>query len=341
MTTPKELQSNSLPRPEDEVELLDYIEVLVRRRWLIFWVTTCCVALATGHVALQTEAFRSEAIILPSDSHDYLDLTNNPQRRDRQSFYVDILESTSLSRQVLLNAYDYHLDGVPVQGDLLLYFELTSLHRGFEALEGVTEFDSERSGVVTISATTRSPKLSAQIANEYVSQLRLYNQRTHRALVDSQLVFMSGRLNEIRGQLDSLHQELVAFQRRNRDVEPQKISPRATDAALEYQRRLNEIEIHSDLYSTVLNQHEIARVEAKKKMTDFEILALAEPAEFGEKTSLRMAGLFSILVGLVVSAVAAFVVEYLARHRASGRMDFILGELRNDVERFRQFFGRP
>ena len=177
------------------------------------------------------------------------------------------------------------------------------------------------------------------MANEYVTQLHSYNQRSRQARVDSQLVFMARRLGEIHRELDSLHGELVEFQRRNRDVVSDQAA-RATDSALEYERRRNQIEIVSSLYSTVLNQREIARVEAKKKLADFEILGLAEPPEFGTRTSLKKAGAIGLAVGLMLSVFLAFIVEYIGRNRESGRMDPIVNELRKDTDRLRRLFGR-
>ncbi len=66
---------------------------------------------------------------------------------------------------------------------------------------------------------------------------------------------------------------------------------------------------------------------------------MAQPPEFGNKTSLMRAAKISLGVGLMLSIFLAFIVEYIARNRASGRMDPILAELRKDTDRLRRLFG--
>ena len=182
MTSPHDFDSHSMLPPEDEVEFLDYIAVLVRRRWLIFWTTTLCILAAVGFVLRrQVEVFTAEAIILPAKAREYLNLDGIQQHPSRHSFYLDILQSPAISRRVLEKEYEYVLNGQPGKGNLLDYFGVASMHKGFDALAGISDFASERTGVITITIETLAPRLSAAVANEYVAQLRAYNQRTRRA----------------------------------------------------------------------------------------------------------------------------------------------------------------
>ena len=84
---------------EEEIELLDYLVVVVRRRWLVLWGTVLC-GVAAGLLGLsQPRMYRAEAIILAAQQVDYLDLSNGGQsslrRGPSQDLYVSCLLYTS------------------------------------------------------------------------------------------------------------------------------------------------------------------------------------------------------------------------------------------------------
>ena len=333
--------SETPPPNHDDVDLLDHIEVLVRRRWQVILGTLLCMLSAAAFVSQEIEVFRAKAIILPADTFDYLDLVRVPTPiLPKQSFYLDILESTPISRKVLDKTYTYEGQNGETRSTLFAYFNTKSPDIGLRRLRRIVDFEAKRTGVITITTETRSPRLSAAVANEYVAQLKGYQQRTRRVRVDNQTTFMDQRLKTIESELDSLQQALVYFHRRNRDIADQQTSHIVTDSYREYQRLQSEITIHNSLFSTMLNQREIAQVEAQKVVQDFEVLAYAEPPEFGTKIDLKYALIVSATAGLVVMITLAFMLEYLARNRRAGRLDGIYAEFRKDAHRLRHPFER-
>ena len=140
---------------EEEIELLDYLVVVVRRRWLVFWGTVLCGA-AAGLLGLQQpRMYRAEAIILAAQQVDYLDLSNggSPLRRGlSQDLYVSMLGSVPIGRKVLEEQYEYELDGAEWTTDLVAYFGAASWQEALDALEGAVDVESDKTGTITIAA---------------------------------------------------------------------------------------------------------------------------------------------------------------------------------------------
>ena len=58
------------PPAEDEIDLFDYIEVIVRRRWLIFWAVVICALASFGYGRSQRVSYRAEVNVLPSQERN-------------------------------------------------------------------------------------------------------------------------------------------------------------------------------------------------------------------------------------------------------------------------------
>ena len=327
-----------LPPVEEEIDLLDYIEVLVRWRWLIFWGVAIGVLSAYIFASMQPEVYEAEAIILPAEEQDYLDLRDGARQAVRQSFYLDILESIPTSQKILRKEYRYELDGKTDSTSLLDYFELDSIQQGISALGEIAEFSSERTGVITIEVVTRSPQLSAAVANQYINQLQNYNREKREERIHNQLGFIEGRVSAIQDSLTKAEKALVKFKKQNRNLgSADLLDPEQQTTYSRLNRNVNTLD---NLLTTILVKFEVTRIEAEKKSPDIEVLNRAEPPEFGTKTGMKKVMGLGFAVGLVLTVFLAFVLEYLKRTRQSGRMEPILSELKKDADRLRRLFGK-
>ena len=314
--------------------------MIVRRRWLIFWGVVVCALAGFVHAKQQVEVFRAEATVLPAEERDFLRLEGGGQQPDRRSFYLDILKSIPLNRRMVEKEYTYTLEGEAYTTNLLKYFQAKTLQQGINALLGAAEFTSQ-GGILTIAVETRSPELSEAVANEYVAQLMEYNQEKLKDRIKDQLRFIEERKTEVQDSLAAVEERLIDFRMRNRFLESEAGTGYLTpEQSIAYSRLQREVQIRSSLLSTVLNQYEIAQVEAKKEIPGIEVLNYAERPEFGEKLGAKKAVTLSSAVGLFVSVFLAFLLEYFERNRQSGRLDPIVKELKKDGDRVRRLFQR-
>ena len=331
--------------PAEELDLLDYIEVIVRRRWMIFWGVLICVLSSYIFALLETALFTAEVTILPAEEQDYLDLKTGMRRERRHSLYLDILESNPTSQRILRKKYPYKKrDGKIDSTSLLDFFEVPSIQAGINALQGLTEFSAENTGVITIEVTSPDSLIAAAVANEYIDQLQSYNREKRKERIANQLGFIEERLASIQDSLVSAETALVKFKKNNRNLSFSGATGSTGFLSPEQQttfsRLQRDIQTRETLLTTILTQFEIARIEAEKEIPDIEVLNRATPPEFGEKTGKRKAVLLGFAVALVLTIFLAFILEYLGRSKESGRMDPILQELAKDIDRLRRLFGK-
>ena len=97
----------------DEIDLLDYIEVLVRRRWFIFWVVVFCAvgsyvywkSVPPGEVLYQAEA----NVIVPEDRQ--ID-SKSGKVLSVGSVHVNVLRRFSIGHNILSRKVAFSSDGL-------------------------------------------------------------------------------------------------------------------------------------------------------------------------------------------------------------------------------------
>lgn len=323
---------------EDEIDLFDYIEVIVRRRWLIFWGTVVCTLAASGYARLQPVSYRAEAYVLPSQERDLnLDAKSAGFVR-RSGEYLEALKGPSIGRGVLDRAVPLTADGEADSVRLQDYFGRDNVKQALDGLAACSEFEQDASGVITIAVTLRDSTLAAAVANTYVKELIVFYTEKQRRQAQEDLAFIASRLKALEAELRAAEDSLAAFQKDNRLVEGNVVF-RDPEFSFKLSQLQRQVDLRSSLYTTLANQYELARIAARREAPTFEVLRYARPVE----AVLRSPGWvvpISAAVGLFVSVFLAFFLEYVQRNRESGRMEPILKELGEDVARLRRLLGR-
>lgn len=148
-------------RTGEDTEFLDYVLILFRYRWLIFWTVGLCTAGILLYASQQELEFQSVATIYT-------------QQQDRLS---SVLSGEVTRRNVVRKLYQYERDDETHVVDLTEILGAGSEQRAVQALRGMVRFlpSSDQQYVTSIVVTSPSPRLSAIVANEYVLQL-LWNE---------------------------------------------------------------------------------------------------------------------------------------------------------------------
>ncbi len=338
-------KSGYLILPEDDVkpltpykseagaDFLDYVEVLVRHRWVIAAATLLGVLIACSLSFLEDEVYRAETVILPVEQTEYLHLDRR-RSAARRTFFEEILQSPPTHRRVFEQIYQFEEDGVMVSGDLSSLLQIDSVQEGIELLGDAVDVDGDRSGAITIGTEIDSPALAAAIANEYVEQLRAYYDRRREGQSREQIQFIQDRIAEIRAEMDEAQNDLVEFRRHNLDVvggmNGDSVSGPRSERGLEFERLGREVEIRSTLLATVMNRYEAAKIRSKGESSRFEVLSLAEPPEFGSRTGMATLAAIGLAVGLFAGISISFIRDYVRRKSADGRLDAIIEELQTE-----------
>ena len=151
------------------------------------------------------------------------------------------------------------------------------------------------SGLITISTTFQDPIIAASVANFIGNQVELYIQKENSAQSTKEKLFISGRLSIVKKELENSELELKDFKERNRGYED---SP---ELFMIYSQLYREVEAKKEVYLTLQQQLELARIEEVKQSPILHILDHAVPPI---RKSFPNRGLFliiSALLGLILS----------------------------------------
>ncbi len=148
-------------RPPDQTgedrEFLDYVLILFRYRWLIFWTVSLCTAGIVTYASVQEPEFQATAAIYS-------------EQQDRS---ISVLSGEVTRRNIVRKLYQYERDGETHVVDLTEKLGAGSEQRAVQALQGMVRFlpSQEQQYVTSIIVTSRFPRLSEIVANAYVVQL--------------------------------------------------------------------------------------------------------------------------------------------------------------------------
>jgi uncharacterized protein involved in exopolysaccharide biosynthesis len=182
--------------------------------------------------------------------------------------------------------------------------------------------------------------MAAAVPNALVREFVAADRRRRTQHVSEQVAFIDKRLTEVQAELAATEQALAQFRRRNRDLVDGESVFTNPDLVVEHSRLQREVDIRSSLLKTLLNQHEVARLAAKKEFRGVEVLAWAETPERPLRRQPNQQVLLGAAAGLMASVMLAFMLEYGRRSKEAGRMQPIIDDLHSDAQRLRNLLTR-
>ncbi len=152
------------------------------------------------------------------------------------------------------------------------------------------------SGLIKISTIFEDPILSANIANYIGSQVETYIQKENSAQSTKEKLFISERLSIVKSELEESELELKGFKERNRGYED---SP---ELFMLYSQFFREVEVKKEVYLTLQQQLELARIEEVKQSPILHILDQAVPPINKSLPNRLMFLIASTVLGFVFSS---------------------------------------
>lgn len=321
---------------EDEIELLDYLNVLIKRRWLIIF-ATCLAALAALFFSItKPKLYTATAKILPIAQSGIPGL-----KQDFPSLpYIPVLNSIPLNKRMLQRQYTLASEETLVTQSLLVHMGLGEgkMQQGVAGLLGMADFKQVRDGTIEINITATDQGLVAQLANAYIEELAAYELEKANESTQRNLTIIEKRMLELEQELKISEKQLNDFQRTNRDLLSESTGT-ASYAILttEIARVEREVTLKQSLFLTVANQYEILRLQRKKETPNFDVISYAEPP-LTDRASLFKPAVIGTMVGAMMAVFLAFLLEYLEKKGEAGELAPLMAAWREDRERLRAFF---
>jgi hypothetical protein len=189
--------------------------------------------------------------------------------------YADILRSRRLGEQLLRHEYEYATrtwrEAGRRRGTLLAYLRAPNLDRALGPLRSLLGVQRDpKSGLLTISAETRSPELSQQVVQLAAATLRDVLVELSQAAGKDKARFTLGRLEEVRAKYEEKGTEFQRFQEANRNWET---SP-APNVRFRGAQLKDSLDLWKQVVTNLTLNHEQALLEAQN---DTQTLLLMDP----------------------------------------------------------------
>lgn len=215
--------------------------------------------------------------------------------------YPEILSSRNLLEQIATSQYP---PGTNVPGQTVMRalkirgMDRISLDKAVRKLTDITNAEASlRSGLIDVSAITPDSVLSAYMVSRMLAELDRFNLETRSSRERGTRLFVEGRVEEVQRDLTKKEQGLAAFRQTNVRI------GNSPQLQLEQARLEREVLTQSQLYSLLVRQYEMARIEEKRDTPTFSVVDPPHPParKYRPRTSLNVLIAFFAALGLQVA----------------------------------------
>jgi uncharacterized protein involved in exopolysaccharide biosynthesis len=274
---------------DDEVDLLDYLRVVWRYRWMILVLCVVAMGLTVALSLRKPRQYESAVTIVPpldilqKESGSALGALNNSLLRQMMDttvgtiakMYVEILESREVADTIIDR---FHL--------MDRYEDIRYRSDARRLLKGNTTIKTTDGGAVRITVLDRDPNRAAAMASAYVEELDKQNKRLSVGQATSKRIFLENSLKEVEGKLSKIDNILS-----------------------------REAKTQEGLYDLLVQQYEMAKIEEARNMPTIQVL---DPAVVPELPAPRGAVRKGILAGVAAFMMGIFLAfgrEYVRQSR--------------------------
>ena len=254
---------------EDEINLLDLLIVLAKRKGLIIGITFGA-ALIMAIVSLtMTPIYKAETkILLPQQGSSsmasqvlgqlggFAGLAGGSLGKTSNDLYIALLKS----RPILDNMID--------RLKLMEFYKVKSREDARSALRGTLKTqDDKKSGIVSIGIEGKDPKMAADIANAFVEELRDYNKRLALTETSQKRLFFEEQLKDVKEGLIKSEEAMKTFQEKTGVIRIDEQAAAVMEGIAKLRALIAEREIQIRVMKTYATSHnpDIQRTEEELK----------------------------------------------------------------------------
>jgi uncharacterized protein involved in exopolysaccharide biosynthesis len=315
-----DLQRTRRPMPsEEELSILAALSAVLRARRAVLACALAGALVAVGVALARHRTFTSHSSFVPQAQRLSQGLGglaaqlgfNLPNLEGAQgpSFYGDLLQTKTILGEVVDTSYTaprlapggtvrladvYRVD--PDDPPAVRRVE------AIKRLEKNLDVDvNSATNVVTLEVRSRDPELSRQINQRLLLLLNQFNQETRQSRAAAEREFTERRRSEVRADLRAAEDRLQKFLQSNRDYS------HSPQLVFERDRLSREISQQSQLYSTVSQAYEQAKIE---EVRDTPVITILEAPDLAAKPDSRRL-IRNLLLGLVLGGMVGMVVAFV------------------------------
>lgn len=286
----------AMPEPEeDEINLLDLLIVLAKRKKMILGVTFIAAAIAAGISWLMPNMYVGVVKFLPPQSSQSTGSAMLSQLsglgglgglaggalgiKNPADLYIAMLKTRTIS------------DNVIQRFDLMRLLKTETMTDTRKRLTKLTNFTSGKDGVIMIEVGVPNPKLAAAMANFYLEQLRSLIKTIAVTEAAQRRQFFEQELRPARDKLTDAELEL----------------DRTPVTSLKYIDAVRNMKYQEVLFEILTKQYTAAKLDEAKDAAFIQVLETAIEPEKKSGPKRTLIVLVTALVALILATIWAFV----------------------------------
>jgi uncharacterized protein involved in exopolysaccharide biosynthesis len=316
-------------RTDDEDLSLIALATAIFSRFSYVWRTALIVALlAIAYTAIKGVKYVAEAkFTLESGTEKTsrfsglasqfgLTLPGNSGAETLQ-FYSELLKSREILRGVASTVYEIKTDDGVKRGDLATLYEIedtpdrklrAAMTRLGENMSSTTNLDAN---VIAVRVTTPYPNLSVQVTRRLLTLLDEQSREIKRRRASAEREFARARMNEVSGELRQAELELEEYLSGNRGYQG------SARQNLEVARIQRKVDMHQQLYMSLAQAHEQARLDEVRSTPVIGLIDAPEGSIRRNGGNYVRSAILGLIFGVIIGIVLALWREYFERFRAT------------------------
>ncbi|MEE4310227.1 MAG: Wzz/FepE/Etk N-terminal domain-containing protein [candidate division KSB1 bacterium] len=287
------MQQNS-----EEIDIFDYLNVLLKKRWMILRNIGIAVVAAALISLILPKSYTARTSVLPPDeskepgilstlmgtSLGQLGLTQFTSTSD---LFVQILKSRTVFDDVLQGEYQY---GNEEPETLLTILNTQSLERGRRKLKKAVSIAATQEGVVNIRVELSHPRLAAEVANAFVAALDRVNMEKNTSRAKKSRIYIEDQLEITESKLKEASDALARFKEKYKAVALEEQTKTAIERAGEVKGNIIAKEVQLGVAQQTMKADNVYIIQLKKEIEELarqynylqygDSLSLSEKEEF-------------------------------------------------------------
>lgn len=263
-----ENQINIPPANDEEINLLDLLIVLAKRKGLILGITFGAAIITAVVSLIMTPIYKAETKILPPQQGS----SSMASQLVGQLGGLAGLAGGAIGLKTSNDLYIALLKSRPILDNIIDKFKLMELYKAKYREDArktlgsaLKAQDDKKSGIISIGVEDKDPKMAADIANTFVEELRDYNKKLALTEASQRRLFFEEQLKDAKEALIKSEEAMQGFQEKTGAL---KIDDQAKAviegiAQLRAQIAAKEIELRVMRSFATAQNPDLQRVEAE------------------------------------------------------------------------------
>jgi len=281
-------------KPDEEIDILDYLAVILKYRWMIFRNVVVATLLIIVISLFLAKTFTAEATLLPPDENQQGDLLSAivgtplsqfglSQLSSTADLFVQILKSRTVFDSVLKTTFEYKKENKT----LLSILKHKSLEKARKDLNKAVTVSTSPEGIISIKVELSTPHLAADVANAFVYELDRINKEKNTSRAKNSRVYIEQQLQLTETKLKEASARLAQFKEEFKAVSLEEQTKTAIEKAGEIKGNIIAKEVQLGVALQTMKSDNVYIIQLKKEIEElnkqYSYLQFGDSLALGEK----------------------------------------------------------